>query len=435
MKSSFSAEFIAKLNLEITINERKRIGLIAIIFSIILCYVSANRFLIVDPSNIAFDNLKQFYPKIALILVSAILYETLLVYILSTFIKKAKQIPDLLRYLNATAEISIPSLALLLFIDNFDVLDAFHSPPTYVTFFFIFLSILRLNFRLCVFSGFMAFTQFMIIFFLYSSEISAHPKFEESILLSGIFVKAFLYLLSGIVAGFISKKILQSFQDSLISIQAQEKIQNIFDAHVSPQIARELVESENSANESKLSNVCVMFLDIRNFTSFSEKHSPQEVVDFLNTFFKQIIPEVTNNQGIVNKFLGDGFMAIFGAPHPTTSPCDDALQAALDIRKQCKQLVNDSVIPKTSLGIGLHYGEVVTGSIGSQERQEYTIIGDVVNMASRIESLNKKFNSSILVSDILISQLQKPLQEIKIKNHGLIQVKGKETKIEIVELL
>src|SRR5215475_14343319 len=123
-----------------------------------------------------------------------------------------------------------------------------------------------------------------------------------------------------------------------------------------------------------------MFLDIRNFTGFAEKRSPEEVVEYLESLFEFMIEIVNRHNGIINKFLGDGFMAVFGAPLSDGKDCENAVRSAKEILERVKEETDRGAILPTQVGIGLHAGKAVTGSIGSAVRKEYTVIGDVVNL-------------------------------------------------------
>jgi len=178
--------------------------------------------------------------------------------------------------------------------------------------------------------------------------------------------------------------------------------------------------------------VCVMFLDIRNFTSFSESRSPAEVVDYLNTVFESTIDAVVQRHGIVNKFLGDGFMAVFGAPTVEEDASGAAIDAALEIVQRVAQLVEQGTIPPTQVGIGLHTGHAVVGNIGSAQRKEYTVIGDVVNVASRIEALNKELGSCVLASDETWSAAGR---SIPATPHDEIRIRGRKAPIRVWQLV
>jgi adenylate cyclase len=142
-----------------------------------------------------------------------------------------------------------------------------------------------------------------------------------------------------------------------------------------------------------------MFVDIRNFTAFSESRGAEEVVDYLNAVFARVIESVNAHHGIVNKFLGDGCLAIFGAPLSEGNDCKNAIEAALEILARIAAEAEAGALPPTRLGIAVHAGEVVIGNVGSPLRKEYTVIGDVVNVASRVEALNKELGSQLLVTE------------------------------------
>ena len=127
--------------------------------------------------------------------------------------------------------------------------------------------------------------------------------------------------------------------------------------------------------------------------------SPEEVVQYLNKLFDPLIDIVNAHNGIINKFLCDGFMAVFDAPLTTANDVQSAVQAGLAIIEQVKALSDSGAIVPTTISIGLHLGEVVTGNVGSEQRKEYTVVGDTVNLAARIEHLNKRYQSQLLVSE------------------------------------
>jgi adenylate cyclase len=176
----------------------------------------------------------------------------------------------------------------------------------------------------------------------------------------------------------------------------------------------------------------VVFVDIQGFTSFAENRRPEEVVEYLNSLFSVTTEIVNRHHGIVNKFLGDGFMAIFGAPIPDANACRNAVAAGLEIVERVEAMSESGRIAPTVIRIGLHAGEAVTGNVGSAERQEYTVIGDVVNLASRLEQLNKQFGSRLLVSDAVLEQLDG--QRASAIPHGEVQVKGRERPVLVYQL-
>ena len=183
---------------------------------------------------------------------------------------------------------------------------------------------------------------------------------------------------------------------------------------------------------SERRNVCVMFLDIRNFTTFAEKRMPEEVVAYLESLFEFMIEIVNRHHGVINKFLGDGFMALFGAPLSDGSDCLNGVAAAKEILSRIEDEVTRGNVLPTTVGIGIHAGEAVTGSIGSSLRKEYTVIGDVVNLASRIEKLNKEFGSQLLISEMVWQTLGESVTEAIPK--GEVQVRGREEAIQVYQV-
>jgi adenylate cyclase len=159
----------------------------------------------------------------------------------------------------------------------------------------------------------------------------------------------------------------------------------------------ERLMTEGANTESDIRRVAVMFVDFRSFTAAARSRSPQDVVDRLDGAFAVLVEILDRHGGIVNKFLGDGFLALFGAPFEAAEAPHRAVAAAREMLL-AMNAINDGASWPLRIGIGIHFGEVVAGNIGSPRRKEYTVIGDTVNFASRLEALNKDFNSQLLVS-------------------------------------
>jgi adenylate cyclase len=226
----------------------------------------------------------------------------------------------------------------------------------------------------------------------------------------------------------IRKRILETLRTA----EDRNEIVSMFGKHVSPEVVDQLL-AHGAELRGEKKEVCVMFLDIRNFTGFAEQRTPEEVVDYLDRLFEFMIEIVNRNQGIINKFLGDGFMAVFGAPLSTGRDCLNAVTASHEILSRLRNDVELGLLPETNIGIGLHAGEAVTGNIGSSLRREYTVIGDVVNLASRIEKLNKEFGSNLLVSEaVWKSAFSEHLRDATPK--GRVQVRGRVDPIQVYQL-
>ena len=180
-----------------------------------------------------------------------------------------------------------------------------------------------------------------------------------------------------------------------------------FGQFISPEVVEEIL-NEGAETEGARRHVCILFADVRGFSGFAEIAAPEEVVAFLRRFFDLTIDCVNKNHGIVHQLLGDGMMAIFGAPVTHGNDAANAVAAAQEMVESIRNAVESGAIPPTRLGIGLHAGEVVAGTIGSAKHREYKVTGDVVNVAARIEQLNKEFDSTLLVSGTVYEALNPP---------------------------
>jgi adenylate cyclase len=243
--------------------------------------------------------------------------------------------------------------------------------------------------------------------------------------------KAVMLVLAGLAAGFVADQIKRRVMSVFLALEERQRIVNAFGQQVSPAIVEELLK-QGPEIPSKRTFVCVLFMDIRDFTRLVEKKTPEEFVAYQNAVFGTAIAIVDRNHGVINQFLGDGFMATFGAPVATGRDCRNALSAARELLAAVKALSDSGRIPATSIGIGLHAGEAVSGNIGSQARQQYSISGNVVILAARIEQLNKDYGSQLLVS-------AEVLRETGEGDHGAealgaVQVKGRDEPIEIYRL-
>jgi adenylate cyclase len=186
------------------------------------------------------------------------------------------------------------------------------------------------------------------------------------------------------------------FEASIAAAAARDRVTNLFGQHVSPEVVERLMLA-GADRPSDLRQVAVMFVDFRSFTAGARVRTPQQVVDRLDGAFAVLVGILDRHGGIVNKFLGDGLLALFGAPIETPNAAREAVGAAREILAAMEE-VNDASEWPLRIGIGIHFGEVIAGNIGSPRRKEYTVIGDTVNFAARLESLNKEFNSQLLIS-------------------------------------
>lgn len=338
------------------------------------------------------------------------------------------------RYLHSFVETSLPTAIILYYGAVDGPAQALLMPSGYVYFVFILLSTLGLDPLLCLFTGAVAAGEYALVALVWAANdtrvtpasLASQPHH---------LAKALVLLVGGIAAAFVASRLRRSFTQAIESFGERTRILDVFGQHVSPEVVERLVAHGQTEVKSEQRSVCVMFLDIRNFTTFSETKSASDVVDYLNLVFDATIDQVVTHHGIVNKFLGDGFMAVFGAPISEGNPSLSAVESALAIVSRVEELVEKGVIPPTRVGIGLHTGIAVVGNIGSSARKEYTVIGDVVNLASRIEALNKELGSQVLVSDAtyLAAGPANPAFS-RAKAHERITVRGRKQPIRLWEI-
>ncbi|MCR5763216.1 MAG: HAMP domain-containing protein [Treponema sp.] len=227
-----------------------------------------------------------------------------------------------------------------------------------------------------------------------------------------------------------------TFNDMTASLEEKEFIRDTFGKVVDPNVRDYLIKNGKSL-QGESREVTVLFCDIRNFTAMSEKMMPSEVVSLLNRYFTALGKCISAHRGIINKYIGDAIMAIFGVPMENEKHAQDACLAAIDMREALAQLNEELCTEgKNTLrfGIGMHTGKVFAGTIGATDRMEYTIIGDTVNTASRMESLCKTYSTDILLSEATLSQLSDELKAKGITYVDEASIRGKEDKIKIYTL-
>lgn len=216
----------------------------------------------------------------------------------------------------------------------------------------------------------------------------------------------------------------------------KEKIKQAMGKYLSQDIMQNVVQNIDDIKlGGKKANVTVLFADIRGFTSMSEKMTAEEVSKILNEYFSEIEPIITKYNGVINKFIGDAVMAIFGEPIQDINHPSNAVKCAYEMLKKVEWLqskwLNEGK-PKIEIGIGINTGEAFVGNIGSEKRLEYTVIGDMVNLASRIESYNKVYKTNFLISSSTYSHVSTETDVIKISE---VTIRGKAKKMDIYEVL
>jgi adenylate cyclase len=217
-------------------------------------------------------------------------------------------------------------------------------------------------------------------------------------------------------------------------LEERENIKEAFGKFVNKEIAEQVLKGDVKLGGERMT-ATVFFSDIRSFTAISEKLEPEEVVEFLNQYMTRMVNCVNVTKGVVDKFIGDAIMAVWGAPVSYGNDTENAINGALMMRNELMGFNRGrggDKKPVVSIGCGINTGPVLAGQIGSEERMEYTVIGDTVNLASRIEALNKPFGTDILISQDTYNLIK---GVYRVETMQKIMVKGKSEPQQIYAVL
>ena len=233
---------------------------------------------------------------------------------------------------------------------------------------------------------------------------------------------SFMFILvAGALAAFVWR-VRKLAYDSVAAERARTNLARFF----SPNIVAELSNHDEPLRSGREQDIAIMFADIVGFTQLAEGRSPDEVLELLRAVHGIAARQVFAHHGTVDKYLGDGVMATFGTPETANDDADRALACARAILRDLDALNARRGGTPIRLGIGLHFGEVVLGDIGSAERLEYTVIGDTVNVASRLERLTREIGEPLVVSDALYKHLRNPALAEGLSQGEPRQLRGRE---------
>ncbi len=213
-------------------------------------------------------------------------------------------------------------------------------------------------------------------------------------------------------------------------ISKEKRIQSNLSRYIPQHIVKEVMSKDNlSLLKGNYSRCSILFSDIRNFTTLTEEFGAIQIVELLNKYFEAMISSVYKYDGILDKFIGDAIMSVFGVPYANISDAKNAVNCALDMLDMLSLLNNQNTkLPKLNIGIGISTGNVVSGNIGSEKRFEYTVIGDSVNLSARLENATKTYNVDLLICE-------ETYQEVKAYFHcreiDTLLVKGKQIPVKV----
>ncbi|MBI4656648.1 MAG: HAMP domain-containing protein [Elusimicrobia bacterium] len=229
--------------------------------------------------------------------------------------------------------------------------------------------------------------------------------------------------------------LINSFNSMVSGLRERNSIRNIFGKYVSPEVAEIVLRQGNLALAGEQRDISVLFADIRDFSKLSAKIPPEEVVQMLNAYFSSMTKLILQHNGSIDKYIGDGLLALFGAPLQLKKASVHALDAGLEMFTFVESFNAERIgkgLDPIKIGVCVTSGTAVIGNIGSEEHLEYTAIGEPVNLAARLEGLNKRFGTSFLASQKVFLENE---QEFRFKELGSQKVRGWEFPVEVYEVL
>jgi adenylate cyclase len=297
-----------------------------------------------------------------------------------------------------------------------------------------------LRFRVSAFAGFVVGLQYLGAFYLARPRLLRIDAGDELLyadltLWSVALNRAMVYAAIGLATGGVAVVAKRLALRALAEQRQKDSISRLFGQYVSEEV-KERILADPNAREGQRTEAVILFSDLRGFSTFSEGRAPEEIVARLNVYFEAMVREIRAHGGVVDKFIGDAVMAFFGGLSPIREPELGAVNAARGMRAALAELnarwSAEGLHPFDN-GIGLHVGPVVLGPIGSEDRREFTLIGDAVNTASRLEGLTKELSAPILVTAALLARLPEA-ERRAFSPLGEVAVKGKQEKLSVFGL-
>lgn len=314
------------------------------------------------------------------------------------------------------------------------------GPPSYLYVFCALVAGLTFRPRLALLASGFGAAQYLGFYFLDREHLDALGG-PDPILLQDLtappiyFFKALMMIGAGAVVAVVAQTARRLVLRAALEEQEKSAIHRLFGQYVSAD-ARDKIVREQSGLRGEIRSVAVLFCDLRGFSGFSENLAPEEVVAQLNEYLDRMADAISSEQGAIDKFIGDAIMAVFGGVLQLERPCAAAFAAARKMRGILRLLNQERAargLAPLENGIGLHYGPVLQGPIGSADRKDFTVIGDAVNIASRLEGLCKDYGEGVIVSADFAEQLDAKDRAL-VRQLGETRVKGRQAPVRIFAL-
>lgn len=347
--------------------------------------------------------------------------------IVSKHEKRNKCLSQLYQWYTVFVETLLPCLWLLAVSKMEQTSSFINSPAVFLFFVMIIVSSLHLNFLLSVTLG--------LVLAVFHSAFTVWVSTEYGSF-NGLPVEVYhfrsvMILLCGVCAGLVALELKKRMITSFSFMKEKSEIENLFNQQVSKEVVEALKQQEDFSASYEVS---VLFLDIRAFTQKVETLPPEEVVKFQNLFFSPIVDIINDYKGITNQLLGDGLMATFGAPIKDQHHAQNSLNAIHEIFGFLETFNRENPdYGNIRIGVGIHCGDVVVGNIGTGMRRQFSVSGIPVIIASRIEQLNKEYDSSLLMSRPYYEKVKNQIDQAA-SSLGMIKIKGIQREVEVIQI-
>lgn len=335
-----------------------------------------------------------------------------------------------LKYVNVFLQVTLVSAAILFDGVSQGPAYALSSMPPMAYALVPMITAFRLQPMLGLFAGAVSAMEFVILYLLV---VTPDPLLVAEIPSLGLpvtLMKACVLLSLGVASAIAARSLQNYFVNYGKSQAIRLRLQQNFGRFVSREIVDKIEQSDDGRIPPSLCRAVIVFGDIRGFTGFSEKVSPEQATGVLNEFFESVCRIVEAEGGMVNKFLGDGYLALFGLYSETSSPCADAARAILRIEKASTRILEPLGL---AAGAAANFGSVVAGEIGSEGRCEFTAIGQPVNLTARLEGLNATLCTRFLATASFTQCLDN--EPVRIRSRGKHSLKGIAEPVEVYEIL
>jgi adenylate cyclase len=408
--------------------ERKRVGIILLLFLIGTIVIPIAHVL---TPNLMRETLyqKEMIQNVILWWGIFCVFQLMVYLRIHIAIKKNITIPKKIILLNLFMEFGLPAVVLFQTIRYDHSLLILEYDGLIFYFLLLMLSAMHLDFFFSVIAGILAGIGYYGAAYWGVEFIS--PEGDLPQMLDIYAVRSIGLVMAGIVAGFVAREINKRVNNYLNSQKEQREVETLLGQQLSKDVAKELLMHKNDKVGHKICG-SIMFLDIRKFTTMADHQSPEETIEFQNAIFDPLIRIIEKNNGIIHQILGDGFMASFGIAVKNENHIHDSFAAGMEIIKVINHLRVGGENDSTKVGIGLHSGEVITGNIGNEIRQQFSIAGKNVIIAARLEQMNKNFNTQFLISKTVADQLE---DKTTLKNIGSVKMKGIDNGVEVLQVV